>query len=211
MVSTGMIFQFDSVQGRGLIMLSDGEKKEFSTDDWADESNMPSVGLKISYESNGPLVKIKTASEIEIKKKVPNEPTSKEEVVTGFSSIEAFQNHFSDKGFDIIKNRKETAGNELTMGKFTDAGLQTVSMDFNSNKPELVRKTIQLSGMDEHIEYFKDTGYRLINDLEDKGSRKATLRKYDMGDHIEIIIKGSDEKVTVTKTVNGQKVDLNKS
>ena len=39
MVFIGMIFQFNSDQGTGLIMLSDGEKKEFSTDEWADEVN----------------------------------------------------------------------------------------------------------------------------------------------------------------------------
>ncbi len=211
MVFTGMIFQFDSTQGTGLIMLSDGEKKEFSTNEWADESTMPAVGLKISYEINGPLVKIKTASEIKIQKKVPNEPTSKEEEVTSFTSIEEFQSHFSDKGFDVIKNTDEGSDDGLSMGKFFDEGVHIVSISFKDAKAELSEKTIQLSGMDEHIQYFKDTGYRLINDSDDEGSRKASLRRYVMDEHSEVIIKGNEEKVSVTKTVNGKKVDFSKS
>lgn len=211
MISTGMIFQFDSVQGTGLIMLSDGEKKEFSTDEWADESTMPSVGLKISYESTGPLVKIKMASEIEIQKKVPNELTSKEEELASFTSIEEFQRYFSEKGFDVIKNTDEGSDDGLSMGKFFDEGVHIISISFKDAKAELSEKTIQLLGMDDHIQYFKDTGYRLINDSEENGSRKAILRKYVMDQHSEIILKSSDDNVTVIKTVNGKNVRLNKA
>ena len=54
MVSIGMIFQFNSDEGSGLIMLSDGATKEFTTRDWTDESNAPAVGLKISSGKRPP-------------------------------------------------------------------------------------------------------------------------------------------------------------
>lgn len=205
MVFTGMIFQFDSAQGTGLIMLSDGEKKEFSTDEWVDESNMPAVGLKISYESSDHTIKIKAASEEDKNVASPDEETNKEEI-TSFSSEQEFQDYFSDKGFDVIKNIDEITGERLSMGKFSDEGVQIVSISLIDPKLEFSEKTVSLSSMDDHIQYFQDTGYRLINDSDDHGSRKATLRRYVMDEHAEIIIRFSDDKVTVTKMINGKKV-----
>ena len=204
MVFTGMIFQFNSDEGTGLIMLSDGETKEFSTDDWVDESNVPAVGLKISYESSDDLIKIKVPSVEDKNKSLPNEKTSKEDDIASFTSIEEFQSYFSDKGFDVIKNTDESRDDELTMGKFSDEGVQSVSISFKDSKPELTKKTILLSSVDDHINYFKDTGYRLINDFDDNGSRMVMLRKYIMDQHGEIRIKCSDDKVSLTKTINGK-------
>ena len=63
MVSTGMIFQYDSTQGTGLLMLSDGETKEFSSNDWTDTVNSPAIGQKISYLSDAHGTQIKVAGE----------------------------------------------------------------------------------------------------------------------------------------------------
>jgi len=83
MVFIGMIFQFDSAQGTGLIMLSNGETKEFSTHDWVDGSNQPKIGLEILYEDSDNLIKIKVPSEEEksrIKNKSSAEKKNVEEV-----------------------------------------------------------------------------------------------------------------------------------
>ena len=45
-----MIFQFNADEGVGLIMLSDGQTKDFDTKDWVDETNEPSLGQEILYE-----------------------------------------------------------------------------------------------------------------------------------------------------------------
>lgn len=201
-----MIFQFNSDEGTGLIMLSDGETKEFSTDDWVDESNAPAVGLKISYENNDDLIKVKVLNEENKNKPLPNEKTSKEKDIANFTSIEEFESSFSDKGFDVIQNTDESIDDELTMGKFTDEGVQSVSISFKNAKPELTKKIILLSSVDDHINYFKSTGYKLINDFDNNGSRMIMLRKYVMDQHGEIRIKCSDDNVTITKTINGKVV-----
>jgi len=202
----GMIFQFNTDAGTGLIMLSDGEQKEFSTNDWVDESNMPAVGLQILYEDNDNLIKIKIPSEEEKNEFGSTKKPKKEKELTSFASLEEFQNYFSNMGFDLLKTTDEAADNELTLGKFTDEGVQSVSISFKDSQSELTKKIIPLSSIDEHIQYFKNTGYRLINDSQDNGARNATLRRYVMDVHSEITIEGSDEKVTVTKTINGKKV-----
>lgn len=199
-----MIYQFNSDEGTGLIMLSDGETKEFSAVDWVDESNVPAVGLKISYENSDDLIKIKVPSVEEKNPTLPNEKTSKEEDSAGFTSIEEFQSYFTDKGFDVIKNTDDTADDELTMGKFSEEGVQSVSISFKDAKQELTEKMILLSSVDDHINYFKSTGYRLINDFDAEGTRMSMLRKYIMDQHGEIRIQCSDDKVTLTKTINGK-------
>ena len=204
MVFTGMIFQFNSDEGTGLIMLSDGETKKFSTDDWVDGSSMPAVGLKISYESSDGRTKIKVPSVEDNNKILPKEKTSKEEDITSFASIEEFQSYFTDKSFDVIVNTDESIDDELTMGKYSDKGVLIVSISFKGSQPGFTKKTIHLSSVDDHIDYFKSTGYRLINDFDANGTRMSMLRKYIMDQHGEIRIQSSDNKVTLTKTINGK-------
>lgn len=147
MVSIGMIFQFDSTEGTGLIMLSGGEQKEFSTNEWVDDSNTPSVGLKVSYESSDGLIKIKVASET-----------------------------------DKILPEKE-------------------------KEEELDENKILFSSVDEYINYYKDNGFKLINDSQEEHSRKVALRKFSVDKHEEIKITQSDSKISVTQMLNGKKVD----
>lgn len=206
MVFTGMIFQFDSAQGTGLIMLSDGETKEFSTDDWVDASNTPAIGLKVSYESSDELIKIKVPGAEEKTEVLPNEKTKQEEDISSFTSIEECQSYFSNKGFDLIKSAEDTAPEKLRMGKFSDESVQTVAITFKNSKPELSKKTILLSSVDDYINYFKDIGYRLINDSDRGDVRQVMLRKYVMDKHGEIRIKYSDSKIVVTQTINGKSV-----
>lgn len=203
-----MIYQFDSTQGSGLIMLSDGEKREFSSNDWVDASNMPAVGLKVSYESSDGLIKIKVASEEDKKKALSDEKhkSSKEEDITSFTSIQEYQTYFSNKGFDLIKNSQEHADDELTMGRFDDESVETVSITFKNSQPQLTEKTMHLSSLDDYIKYFTDIGFRLIKDSEDSESRTLILRRYVMDKHGEVIIKQSDCKISVSQTVNGKKV-----
>lgn len=202
----GMIFQFNSEQGTGLIMLSDGQKKEFSTAQWVDESNIPSIGLEIIYEDSGDLIKIKVPSEEEKNALRSDKKPKKEKEPTTFSSLEEFQSYFSNKGFDLIKNTDETSDNELTMGRLSDEGIQSVSISFKDPTPQLIKNIIPLSSTEDYIQFFKDTGYRLINDFEDGGSRMVSFRRYVMDEHSEIKMKCSDDTITVIKTVNGKEV-----
>lgn len=206
MIMIGMIFQFNADEGTGLIMLSDGQKKDFNTNDWVDEINMPSIGLQILYESNDDIVKVKVPSPEEKNELKPEKKSAKEETPS-FTSTEEFQKYFEDRGFDIIKKTDETIDNKLSMGKFTDDGVQSVSISFTDAQAELTRDITTLSSVEEHIKYFKDTGYKLINDFDADGTRMIMFRKYVMDKHSEVKIKCSDEKVMVLKTVNGKEVN----
>jgi len=161
MVFIGMIFQFNSAQGTGLIMLSNGETKEFSTDDWIDDSNLPKIGLEILYEDSDKLIKIKVPSEEE-KSRIKNKSSA-------------------DK-----KNVEEV----------------------NIDKAEVNEETVSFSTFDEYIQYYQGLGFKLAKDSDTNGSRTASLRSYVMGEFEEIILQQSDSKTTVTKTINGKKVDI---
>jgi hypothetical protein len=86
----------------------------------------------------------------------------------------------------------------------TAAGNQTEKEE--SNRGIEAEDISGLNTIDEHINYFKDIGYRLINDSESDGARNATLRRYAMDEHSEVIIQSSDLNVSVTQTINGKKV-----
>jgi len=207
MVFTGMIFRFDSEQGTGQIMLSDGDIKGFSIDEWVDTSNVPKVGLAVSYENSNNIIKIKVPSEPEKTKDLPDDKINNEDI-TSFTSLEEYQTYFSDQGFDIIKNKQEPVYDELTMGKFCDESVQKVSIRLENAKAELSEETILLSSLDDYISYFEDIGYKLVKKPVNNESQHATLRRYSMDQHQEITLKYNDSKVTATKTINGQKSSL---
>lgn len=93
------------------------------------------------------------------------------------------------------------------MGKLSDGSAEVVSITFKDFQPELNKKSIRLSSADDHIKFCQDIGYRLLNDSDEGESRKVTLRRYLMDQHSEVIISADGPKITVTKTVNGKKVD----
>ena len=146
MVFIGMIFQFDSTQGAGLIMFSDGEKKAFSTNDWVDTENTPTVGQKVSYERSHNRVQIKMASQTDQITTTPEDETSKDNALEAFTSIDEYCNHYIDMGFKLVK------------------------------------------------------------DVESDGSRTLSLRMFADGDPLEVIIKQSGSKISVTQKVNGKPV-----
>lgn len=205
MVMIGMIFQFNTEQGTGLIMLSDGEQKTFSTNEWTDKTNSPSVGLEILYQDNDNHIEIKVASEEEKNEIRSTKKPKKEEEITSFTSPEAFQDYFTQKGFDLIKSSDETV-DKLSMGKLSDLGVQSVSINFKENPPKLTKSLLPLSNIDEHIQYFKDTGYRVVKDTQEREIRTAVLRRYVMDEHSEISIQDDDNQITLTKMVNGKQV-----
>ncbi len=134
MSMTGMIFQFNSDDGKGLLMLSDGETKEFDISQWVEKSNMPSVGLKISYDDSDEKITIKAYNEEE-------------------------------------------------------------------------KKSFAYSTADECILHFKEDGFKVITDISGETIRTITLRKYEMGDFAEVVIKSANNEISVTHIVNGKKIN----
>lgn len=106
MIDTGMIFQFDSTTGLGLVMLSDGEQKTFCSSDWVDNTNEPAVGLKIYYENNHQSVKVRVATkEDETIKSEKEENTKEDESITPqFNSVDEYIKYYTDMGFKLVKD-----------------------------------------------------------------------------------------------------------
>ena len=200
MVSIGMIFQFNNDEGTGLIMLTNGDTKEFATRDWVDESNDPAVGLKISYEDNGYLRKIKVPSEEEINNISSN--VNQNEDPTSFTSLEEYENHYLNKDFVTVGKTKDT----LKMQKYSTEGEYSVSINLKDTNLELIENLHPLPSIDDHIQYFKDMGYTLASDSGDGEERKASLRTYSMDDYGEVNISYPNFKINVTVMMNGKKV-----
>lgn len=126
MVSTGMIFQYDSTQGTGLLMLSDGETKEFSSNDWTDTVNSPAIGQKISYLSDAHGTQIKVAGEEDTSKALADteKEGSKEENISKntmdqFTSVDDYLKYFTDMGFKQVKDIQNTESRTLTLRMYT--------------------------------------------------------------------------------------------
>ncbi|MEN8303619.1 MAG: hypothetical protein ABFQ64_06090 [Campylobacterota bacterium] len=125
MIFIGMIYQYDSEQGTGLLMLTDGEKREFSINDWVDSANQPGMGQKISYEMDANRVKIKVATEEDIERaSAQQEEVVEEEIVSSegmkqFSSLDESLEYFNGMGFKQIKDIPSENSRVLTLRKYT--------------------------------------------------------------------------------------------
>ena len=134
MISTGMIFQFNSDQGMGLIMLSDGETKEFGTHFWIDTENEPAVGQKISYEDNYGIIKIKVLSE-EVQPisssegiNIDNEEDETDDGIKKFSNIDDCISYYIDSGFKLVSDTEEGESRTINLRLYTptDYGEATI-------------------------------------------------------------------------------------
>ena len=198
MVLSGMIFQFNSEQGTGLLMLSNGESKEFSIRDWVDESQAPEVGLKISYEDSGYFKKIKLFSEEE---SIANDAKTNENN-TNFKSIKDYENHYSAENYVTISSTDE----KLSMQKYSTEGIHSILVKLNDGEAQVTEDLDPLVSVDDHIAYFKEIGFKLASDSVNGEVREASLRSYSMDDYGEVSIKYCDSKLNITVMINGKKV-----
>lgn len=127
MIFIGMIYQYDSTEGTGLLMLSDGDKREFSSSDWVDSVNAPAVGQKISYKSDANRIQIKVASEEDISKALAEkekQSSSEENVSTEFekqfANLDDCLEYFTDRGFKQVKDIQSDDLRTLTLRKYTE-------------------------------------------------------------------------------------------
>lgn len=122
MIYIGMIFQFDSSEGTGLMMFAEGDKRAFTSSEWVDGENTPTVGQKVSYEISGDTVRIKVAGGSDTITAVPPEvkQSTQEETTTfteSFSSMEECAAHYTDMGFKLVKNLQGNALETITLRK----------------------------------------------------------------------------------------------
>ncbi|MDF1875234.1 hypothetical protein JHD48_05775, partial [Sulfurimonas sp. SAG-AH-194-I05] len=121
MMFTGMIFQYDNTLDSGLIILSDGEKKEFSIMDWIDTMHKPTIGQKISYESNNNKIEMRVATpEDEQKALMDKEKKMKEEKklkesIEACESVDDYVSYFTKMGFKLVKDETSDATRIVTL------------------------------------------------------------------------------------------------
>lgn len=138
MVYIGMIFQFENSQGEGMIMFSDGEKREFSKNEWVDTLNLPSLGKKVSFEYSGNKVHIKladsnddiTTAPPEVQKNVQEEITT---FIEGFTCVDEYINYYINKGFKLIKDVEVEAVRTLSFRKFDTEPYEVIIKQSASN------------------------------------------------------------------------------
>ena len=120
MIYTGMIFQYNEALGSGLIMLFDGEKKEFTKTDWIDAINAPAVGQKISYESMANKVYIKLFSEEDANKESLVQEQGRDEDLLPQSeeeslSVDEYIEYYISNGFKVLRDVQNDASRTVTL------------------------------------------------------------------------------------------------
>jgi len=144
MVFIGLIYRFDTTQGSGFIMLSDGEKKEFTTNEWVDTLNEPAIGQKIVYEISGNTARIRVATEADelnaASNKEVQENGSAQTPLEGFNSADEYVDHFVEMGFKRLKDTENDGVRTITLRRFADGEAQEVIIQDGSTIS--VKKTI---------------------------------------------------------------------
>lgn len=138
MIYTGMIYQYDSEQGNGLIMLSDGEKKEFSVNEWVDTENEPEIAQKIAYETDGNSIRIRVATEEDIKRAeedaqkedIAEEESASSENSEQFNSVDECIEHFTAMGFKQVRTKSD----DITLRSYVMGDFAEVLIKQNGSK-----------------------------------------------------------------------------
>lgn len=113
---TGMIFQFNSDDGKGLIMLSDGETREFSRSQWVDKKRDPVIGMKISYDIRTNKISSQTENQETDTRKSEEENTQD---VLSFNSVDEYITHFKEDGFNFVKDFEDDGVRTIIFRKYT--------------------------------------------------------------------------------------------
>ncbi len=131
MIYIGMIFQYNTDNGTGLIMLSDGAQKTFTSDDWTDSENTPCVGQKIAYIENENAIQVRVACEADMN----NKPEDKKEP----KSVDEHLKHFINLGFKLIKDAQNNGTRVLTLRSFATGESEEVVIKEKASNISVVR------------------------------------------------------------------------
>lgn len=127
MVHIGMIFQYDSTKRMGLVMITGGEKREFTLHNWVDDENQPAVGQKVTYDESTHPVKIQVANEDdkiivpsdEENQDVQIKDSSNETQEHSFTDVDKSITYFTDMGFKVLKDIKDDESRTVTLRLYT--------------------------------------------------------------------------------------------
>ncbi len=134
MISIGMIFQYNEDLSSGLIMLTDGEQRDFNIRNWVDTENSPKVGLKISYEENPAQIKIRAVTKEDEERALLNDEEQEEEEVDIsklYSTVDEYIEHYKKLGFKLASDSQTGSVRTVTFRIYTpeDYGEATVEQN----------------------------------------------------------------------------------
>jgi len=158
MIFRGIISSFDGV--KGSIILSNGERQEFSSKDWVDSSNEVRIGLEVIYEEENSLTKLRVPSEEEKQKLLEDEKNQKEagnkpessnieKETTSPSSVEAeeepdetaafvcFDEHlqyYVDHGFKLVKDSENSGTRTANLRNYVMGDFQEIILKESDSK-----------------------------------------------------------------------------
>ena len=148
MVSVGMIFQYDSEQGIGQIMFADGDKREFSSENWIDNANLPRVGQKVFYDNSNGQAEVKMASEEDQITPSPEEATADEDHTgnwtTEFDNIDDYISHYTSIGFKLAKDMTKDQTRTIALRKYTVEEFAEITV---TQKGSEIHETRMLNGV----------------------------------------------------------------
>ena len=132
MIFTGVLYQYDQESGTGLLMVGNGEKKEFEKSQWADSENEPAMGQRISYEVIGEVVQVKLVTEEAIQRANAYKEQMKEEgqnkpqetspnCSIQFQDIDTCIQHYTNLGFKCIRDTQEGLSRVLSFRYYSSA------------------------------------------------------------------------------------------
>ncbi|MBN2816928.1 MAG: hypothetical protein JXQ67_09605 [Campylobacterales bacterium] len=126
-MQSGMIFQYDRSEQNGLLMLTNGEKKEFNIDNWVDALNEPFVGQKISYEfvSGKAQIWVEGSQRLELQESAVE--VDEDEIDLG--DVDDHITYYISMGFNLVKDSMENGSRIVNLryyrnGEFGEATIK---------------------------------------------------------------------------------------
>ncbi len=126
-----MIYQYDEVEGAGLVMLPEGESRSFSREEWIEHETEPAVGQKIAYAEGQKGVQIKLANaddqvgmvyeEDETELAVEDDSVQEEQTEQLFGSVDECISYYTGRGFKTVKDVGGEASRTVTLRMYTPA------------------------------------------------------------------------------------------
>lgn len=175
----GIISSFNAQEGQGAIILSNGQRQEFSVKEWKDEQNEPRLGLEVVFSL------VNGQGEVS----VPS-AALKEQLIAQEKAEHAKENS---------ENFSNTKAENKVVEEIVSKVIQNTENNEDNNAEEL-------GSFDDVVANYKAQGFNLVKNFEVGGVRTANLRSYVDGDFKEVTLEEKNGKLNVKALFNGKEV-----
>lgn len=127
----GMVSRYLSETAKGSLVLSDGDIREFTRQEWIDKEYEPGIGQKVLYKSdqNGTQIRIITEEEIEALKNnslkeetAVEKPKEEESSNNQFATVEEAIEYYLNLGFKKTIDKENNGVRSISMRYFDAQG-----------------------------------------------------------------------------------------